>query len=133
MSPTAKIVLGYAPIMPSFQGQLSEEQILDLIAYVKSLSKEQGASRKRGNDEHGHAGTRDETPQNYLNAAYGWKSWLFTLDHKRIAILVPDLDHVLFLRGRSFAALMRIQLLEPQGALVQPATYNKLFTLHGSS
>lgn len=48
VSPTAKIVLGYAPIMPSFQGQLSEEQILDLIAYVKSLSKEQGAQQEAG-------------------------------------------------------------------------------------
>ena len=26
-------------------------------------------------------------PPNYLTADYGWKSWLFTLDHKRIAIL----------------------------------------------
>jgi mono/diheme cytochrome c family protein len=27
----------YAPVMPTFQGQLNEEQILDLMAYVKSL------------------------------------------------------------------------------------------------
>ena len=27
----------YSPIMPSFQGQVDEEQILQLIAYVKSL------------------------------------------------------------------------------------------------
>jgi len=27
---------------------------------------------------------------NYLNNDYGWKSWLFTLDHKRIAILSKD-------------------------------------------
>jgi len=26
---------------------------------------------------------------------------------------------------------MRIHLVEPQGALVQPETYNKLFTMHG--
>ena len=30
---------------------------------------------------------RVQTPRNYLNADYGWKSWLFTLDHKRIALL----------------------------------------------
>jgi len=33
--------------------------------------------------------------------------------------------------GGFFAVLMRIHLIEPQGALVQPETYNKLFTLHG--
>jgi cytochrome c oxidase subunit 2 len=37
LSPAAKIVNGYKPLMPSFQGQLSEEQILDLVAYIRSL------------------------------------------------------------------------------------------------
>jgi cytochrome c oxidase subunit 2 len=37
LSPQAKIVAGYQPLMPSFQGQLTEEQIIDLTAYVKSL------------------------------------------------------------------------------------------------
>jgi len=38
---TAKIVAGYAPIMPSFRGQLSEEQLMDLLSYVKSLKDPQ--------------------------------------------------------------------------------------------
>jgi cytochrome c oxidase subunit 2 len=38
MNPQAKIVTGFGPIMPSFQGQLSEEQLLQLVAYLKSLS-----------------------------------------------------------------------------------------------
>ena len=38
LNPQAKIVTGFGPIMPSFQGQLSEEQLLQLVAYVKSLS-----------------------------------------------------------------------------------------------
>jgi cytochrome c oxidase subunit 2 len=37
VEPAAKLVAGYGPIMPSFQGQLSEEQIFDLIEYIKSL------------------------------------------------------------------------------------------------
>lgn len=37
MDSTAEIVQGYKPIMPSFRGQLSEEQLTSLIAYVKSL------------------------------------------------------------------------------------------------
>jgi cytochrome c oxidase subunit 2 len=37
LNPMAKIVEGYEPLMPSFQGQLSEEQILQILAYLKSL------------------------------------------------------------------------------------------------
>jgi len=74
---------------------------------------------------------RVHAPRNYLNADYGWKSWLFTLDHKRIALLYLVSITFFFIIGGSFAVLMRIQLVEPQGALVQPETYNKLFTLHG--
>lgn len=37
LAPTAKIVAGFQPVMPTFQGQLSEEQILQLIQYIKSL------------------------------------------------------------------------------------------------
>ncbi len=37
LDPRAKIVQGYDAIMPSFKGQLSEEQVLHLIAYIKSL------------------------------------------------------------------------------------------------
>jgi cytochrome c oxidase subunit 2 len=33
----AKVVAGYKPIMPSFRAQLSEEQLLQLVAYIKSL------------------------------------------------------------------------------------------------
>ena len=33
----AKVTQGFAPIMPVFQGMLSEEQVLSLIAYIKSL------------------------------------------------------------------------------------------------
>jgi len=34
---TARVVAGYAPIMPSFRGQITEEQLMELIAYIKSL------------------------------------------------------------------------------------------------
>src|SRR6202049_1267697 len=74
---------------------------------------------------------RVHVTRNYLNADYGWRSWLFTLDHKRIALLYMVSITFFFIVGGSFAVLMRIHLIEPQGALVQPETYNKLFTLHG--
>ncbi|HVH70873.1 MAG TPA: cytochrome c oxidase subunit II [Candidatus Dormibacteraeota bacterium] len=40
LQPNAKIVAGYQPLMPSFQGQLTEEQILALTAYIKSLESQ---------------------------------------------------------------------------------------------
>ena len=39
MNPQAKIVNGYQPNMPTFQGQVSEDALLQLLAYIKSLSK----------------------------------------------------------------------------------------------
>src|SRR6185312_8087461 len=38
LNPQAKVVAGFQPIMPTFQGLVTEEQLLQLIAYVKSLS-----------------------------------------------------------------------------------------------
>src|SRR6202790_1955844 len=40
LSPQAKIVAGFQPLMPSFQGQLTEEQLIDLTEYIKSLQSQ---------------------------------------------------------------------------------------------
>ncbi len=72
-----------------------------------------------------------ESRVNYLNASYGVKSWLLTTDHKRIALLYLGSITLMFFVGGLFAVLMRLHLIEPQGALVEPETYNKLFTMHG--
>ena len=40
LQPKAKIVAGYQPVMPTFQGLVSEEQILNLTAYIKSLASQ---------------------------------------------------------------------------------------------
>ena len=39
VAPNAKLVAGFQPLMPTFQGLISEEGLLQLVAYVKSLSK----------------------------------------------------------------------------------------------
>lgn len=41
IEPSAKIVDGYNPIMPTFKGQVSEEELLQLIAFIKSLGTEE--------------------------------------------------------------------------------------------
>jgi cytochrome c oxidase subunit 2 len=43
LDPQAKIVAGYQPIMPPFRGQVSEDQLVQLLAYIKSLATEQKA------------------------------------------------------------------------------------------
>ena len=72
-----------------------------------------------------------ESRIHYLNANYGIKSWLFTTDHKRIALLYLGSITLMFFIGGAAAVMMRLHLIEPAGALVQPETYNKLFTMHG--
>ena len=70
-------------------------------------------------------------PLHYLNAAWGLKSWLLTKDHKRIAILYLLGISVFFLIGGLFAVLIRLELATPAGDMVEPDTYNRLFTMHG--
>ena len=44
LTPTAKMVAGFPPLMPTFQGVVSEEQIAQLTAYIKSLAPAPGAT-----------------------------------------------------------------------------------------
>lgn len=48
INPRAKIVAGFQPIMPTFQGQVSEEQLLQLVAYVKSIAAKPAATAATG-------------------------------------------------------------------------------------
>jgi cytochrome c oxidase subunit 1 len=68
---------------------------------------------------------------NYLNVSYGIKSWLLTIDHKRIALLYLASVSIMFAVGGAFAVAIRLELVTPPGDLVQSETYNKLFTMHG--
>src|SRR5438046_1393790 len=68
----------------------------------------------------------------YLNVSYAVKSWLLTKDHKRIAILYLVSITFFFFIGGAFATVLRLELMTPQGDLVQAETYNKLFTMHGT-
>jgi cytochrome c oxidase subunit 2 len=41
--PALRVVDGFSPLMPSFSNQLTEKDVMDLVAYIKSLSAEDGA------------------------------------------------------------------------------------------
>ncbi|HEV3163037.1 MAG TPA: cytochrome c oxidase subunit I [Isosphaeraceae bacterium] len=69
--------------------------------------------------------------ESYLSAGYSVRSWLLTRDHKRIALLYMLTITFFFFIGGGAATLMRLELLTPRGDMVQPETFNKLFTLHG--
>ncbi len=73
----------------------------------------------------------EKTRKHYLNESYGIRSWLFTTDHKRIALLYMVSLTLMFFVGGVFAVLMRLELMTPEGDLVTSGTYNKFFTLHG--
>ena len=44
LNPAAKITAGFQPIMPTFQGLVTEEQLLELIEYIKSLAPPPGTT-----------------------------------------------------------------------------------------
>jgi cytochrome c oxidase subunit 1 len=67
----------------------------------------------------------------YLNADRGIKSWLLTLDHKRIALMYLVLTTVALFLGGIFAMLIRFEHLSPGPTIMGPNTYNRMFTLHG--
>jgi cytochrome c oxidase subunit 1 len=70
--------------------------------------------------------------ESYLAHGRGVASWLFTLDHKRIAIMYLVGIVVSILLGGVFALVIRLHLWRATGGMVSNDTYNKLFTLHGA-
>jgi len=82
-------------------------------------------------------GDRPRPVKNYLNETTGIKSWLTTVDHKRIGIMYLCAVCTAFLLGGIFALLVRLSLLNPQHTLfgkqwVNAEMYNRFFTLHGA-
>ena len=82
----------------------------------------------------GHAVESEHGDPNapYYSAKKGWKSWAYTLDHKRIAWLYLTMISLAFLAGGIFALLLRIELWSRGKTIVDAETYNRFFTLHGA-
>ena len=59
------------------------------------------------------------------------RSWLLPTAHKRIALLYMASIPAFFILGGVGAALIRLQLLVPAGAILSDETYSRMFTLHG--
>jgi cytochrome c oxidase subunit 1 len=67
----------------------------------------------------------------YLSEGWTIRSWLLTTDHKRIALLYLGSITLFFFIGGAAAALVRYNLIVPEGMISSPETYNRLFTMHG--
>lgn len=69
---------------------------------------------------------------NYLNWEKGIKSWLFTVDHKRIGLLYLYSLMTFFIVAGLIALVMRFELARSGPDFLTPEQYNIAFTLHGA-
>ncbi|MGB9665388.1 MAG: cytochrome c oxidase subunit I [Ignavibacteria bacterium] len=70
----------------------------------------------------------------YLHSPKKFKgifNWIFSTDHKKIGILYLISMLTFFLVGVTFGFLMRLELISPGRTIMDPQTYNQIFTLHG--
>ena len=63
----------------------------------------------------------------------GLVGWLTTVDHKRIGILYGATAILFFIVGGIEALIIRLQLAHPEASVVSAETYNRLFTMHGTT
>jgi len=75
---------------------------------------------------------QDRTRIHYLNNENTLRSWLLTVDHKRIGLLYLFSVTFFFLFGGIAAMLVRTNLITPTGAILELDQYNKAFTAHGT-
>ena len=76
---------------------------------------------------------REYLEKNYLNEETTLKSWLLTLDHKRIGLMYLFAIMFFFAIAGFIALAMRLELMTPLGGDIMDAnTYNVFFTLHGA-
>ncbi|HLB26786.1 MAG TPA: cytochrome c oxidase subunit I [Dehalococcoidia bacterium] len=60
-------------------------------------------------------------------------SWITTVDHKRIGIMYGVTALAFFVLGGIEALLIRLQLATPNGEVLTPDQYNRIFTMHGTT
>jgi cytochrome c oxidase subunit 1 len=63
----------------------------------------------------------------------GWRSWLFTVDHKKIGLMYGGAALFFFLVGGIEALLIRTQLAAPDNTVLSASVYNQLFTMHATT
>src|SRR5262249_40913596 len=60
-------------------------------------------------------------------------SWVTTVDHKRLGVLYIVYGLFFLVVGGIEATIIRIQLIVPLNHFVSPQTFNRMFTMHGTT
>ena len=71
---------------------------------------------------------------NYLDYKGKYKgifSWIFSTDHKRIGLLYMYSMLTMFVVGVLLGLAMKLELIAPGKTIMDPQTYNAVFTVHG--
>ncbi len=140
-----KLAADYKQVMPAFRNVIPNDDLDRLLAYLKSsgaTAQQEATPEVRFNDErHHHRRAGPARPPHpgfpasatgrYLHAEHTLRSWFFTTDHKRIALLYLASITAFFVIGAVTAGLVRLALVVPDGQVFTNDTYNKLFTIHG--
>ena len=63
----------------------------------------------------------------------GWRSWVFTVDHKKLGIMYAVTAMFFFIVGGIEALLIRLQLAAPNGKVLNADLYNQMFTMHATT
>ena len=63
----------------------------------------------------------------------GWRSWLFTVDHKKLGLMYGVSAMFFFLVGGVEALLIRTQLAMPDNTVLSASVYNQMFTMHATT
>ncbi len=78
-----------------------------------------------------HAVENTPADRGYLTER-GFRSWAFTLDHKRIGVMYLLTTLLFFFVGGFFAMLLRLKLMTPGPGFISDHAYDVLFTMHGA-
>ena len=68
-----------------------------------------------------------------FSLSQAFRGWVETVDHKRLGLMYMVTALFFFLAAGVMATVMRIQLAIPNNHFVPPDTYNRLFTMHGTT
>jgi cytochrome c oxidase subunit 1 len=79
------------------------------------------------------AAPSSETGSHHHDEPTGLWSWITTVDHKRIGIMYFVTSVFFLLVGGLEALIIRVQLFQPESAVISAELYNQLFTMHGTT
>ncbi|MCU1504146.1 MAG: putative cytochrome c oxidase subunit I/subunit [Ilumatobacteraceae bacterium] len=63
----------------------------------------------------------------------GWRSWVFTVDHKKLGIMYGACALFFFCVGGLEALAIRTQLIQPDNKFLSAGLYNEMFTMHATT